>query len=166
MERNQNSLCFYYKRKRFLVEGKIMSGYYYERWLNAAYLRGTAEAGGSDLRVLVQGSPSSARVSAAGPGPWPSQLAEPCRRQAGELRGHASLRVLPPQTLPTSHLFYQLLTRPAVCVGGSQASKTIPRSLISIHEHVQDWEEGEGSAPPAAGLLCKGCAVLSESSVW
>lgn len=40
-----------------------------------------------------------------GPSPWPSWLAEPWGRQDGELRGHASLQVLPPQNLPTSHLF-------------------------------------------------------------
>ncbi|TRZ19033.1 hypothetical protein HGM15179_008062, partial [Zosterops borbonicus] len=39
----------------------------------------------------------------------------------GKLRGRRNLHILPPRNLPTSHLFYQLVTRLAMCVGGSQA---------------------------------------------
>lgn len=89
------------------------------------------------------------------PGCW-----SPGRDRTGELRGHQSLHILPPRNLPTSHFFYQLLTRLAMCVGGSQAYKMIPRSphLPSTRGALRISGRGECSVPPAAGLFCKACS--------
>lgn len=104
-----------------------MSDYYYKQMLNNPYLHVTAEVDGCYLRVSVWGLLSMHECQRQGRAHGPPGWLSPGGDRMVSSVGTQTSKFFPLKTLPTSHLFYQLLTRFAMCVGDSQAYKMIPR---------------------------------------
>lgn len=105
------------------MEVKSVSDYYYKQLLNAPYLYVITEVDSIYLYVLARVPLLGACIrNRAGP------MAHPAETWGDRMLSHMGTEPpgCSPSDLPTSHLFYQLLTRLAMCVGGSQAYKMIP----------------------------------------